>query len=74
MIITSKELKHLNTIIQDIYKYVKIIDINNRDIIIIYSGNNPNRKIKTLIPYEDEDLKNLLKKLIKYLDKEFGVW
>lgn len=74
MIITIKELNHLNNIIKDIYEYVNKIDIDNGNIIIYYVDGNPNRAIKSVIPYKNEDLKNLLKNLIEYLDIEFKTW
>ena len=74
MIITIKELIHLNNIIKDIYKYVDKIDIDKGNIVIYYTKDNPNRAIKSVIPYKNEDLKNLLKNLIKYLDIEFSLW
>lgn len=74
MIITIKELNHLNDIIKDIYEYVEKIDIDDGYIIIYYTKGNPNRAIKTCIPYKNEDLKNLIKNLIEYLDIEFSLW
>lgn len=74
MIITIKELNHLNDILKDIYEYIDRIDIDNGYIYIYYVKGNPNRAIKTAIPYKNEDLKNLLKNLIKYLDIEFSLW
>lgn len=73
-IITNKELNNLNNILKDIYEYVDRVDINNRHIYIYYVEGNPNRAIKSVIPYHDEDLKEILKNLIKYLDIEFSLW
>lgn len=74
MIITIKELNHLNNIIKDIYKYVEKIDIDNGYIIIYYIKGNPNNAIKSCIPYKNEGLKEILKNLIKTLDNEFKTW
>lgn len=70
MIITIRELNHLNTIITDIYKYVNNIDINN-GYIIIYFNENPKRILKECLPYNNESLKEILKILIKVLDNDF---
>ena len=70
MIITIRELNHLNTIITDIYKYVNNIDINN-GYIIIYFNENPKRILKECLPYNNESLKEILKILIKTLDNDF---
>lgn len=73
-IITIKELNHLNNILKDIYKFVDKIDINNGYIYIYYVEDNPNNAIKTAMPYHNEDLKEILTNLIKYLDIEFDLW
>lgn len=74
MLITIRELNHLNTLLKDIYRYFDNVDIDNGYITIYFTKDNPNNALKYVMPYENEDLKNLLKKLIKVLDIEFNMW
>ena len=49
---------------------IRVVDINNNEINIIYKPDNKFGIIKQVARYENEDLKNLLKKIMKLLDNE----
>lgn len=70
VMININEFVHLNNIIVDMYPYVKSVDINNNEINIIYKPDNKFGIVRQVARYENEDLKNLLKKIMKLLDKE----